>query len=115
GNTLEENARIKAKTIHELTGKNVFADDSGLFAEALSGRPGVFSARYAGTGNSVDNIIKLLNELKNESNKNAYFRSVFCLILNENEFYFDGEAHGKIITEQRRYEGFGYDPVFVPD
>lgn len=113
GNTLEENARIKAKTIHDWTGKNVFADDSGLFVESLNGEPGVFSARYAGTGNSNDNILKLLNELNSNPNRNAYFKSVFCLILNGEEIYFDGEVHGKIIEETKGNEGFGYDPVFI--
>lgn len=115
GNTLEENARIKAKTIYDFTGKNVFADDSGLFVEALGGSPGVFSARYAGTGNSEDNIIKLLNELNDNPNRNAYFKSVFCLILNTEEIYFDGEIHGKIISQTKGDKGFGYDPVFVPN
>lgn len=115
GNTLEENSRIKAKAIHDLTGKNVFADDSGLFVEALCGAPGVFSARYAGTGNSSDNIIKLLNELNENLNRNAYFKSVFCLFLNDEEFYFDGEIHGQILHEQKGNDGFGYDPVFSPN
>lgn len=115
GNTLEENAQIKAATIHKLTGKNVFADDSGLFVEALGGQPGVFSARYAGTGNSKDNIGKLLSELNSNANRSAYFKSVFCLILNGEEFYFDGEVHGEIISETKGNEGFGYDPVFVPN
>lgn len=115
GNTLEENSRIKAKTIHDLTGKAVFADDSGLFVEALGGAPGVFSARYAGTGNSEDNIIKLLNELNENPNRNAYFKSVFCLIYTDNEFYFDGEVHGQILHETKGSKGFGYDPVFVPN
>src|SRR5690606_22551663 len=115
GTTLEENSNIKARTIHELTGKNVFADDSGLFVEALGGAPGVFSARYAGTGNSQDNITKLLEELNEISNRNAYFKSVFCLIFNGEEFYFDGEVHGKILSKTKGNQGFGYDPVFVPE
>lgn len=115
GSTLEENAQIKAKRIFDTTGKNVFADDSGLFVEALNGAPGVYSARYAGTGNSKDNNVKLLNELNGKSNRNAFFRAVFCLILNEREFYFDGEIHGKIIEAEKGNDGFGYDPVFVPN
>lgn len=113
GNTLEENARIKARTIYDFTGKNVFADDSGLFVEALKGGPGVFSARYAGTGNSNDNMTKLLKELDKNPNRNAYFKSVFCLILNGEEIYFDGEVHGKITGQQEGDKGFGYDPVFI--
>lgn len=115
GNTLEENARIKAQTIHKLTGKNVFADDSGLFVEALAGEPGVYSSRYAGTGNSQDNIVKLLKELKDKPNRIAYFKSVFCLILNDEEFLFEGEIHGEIIKNERGSKGFGYDPVFIPN
>lgn len=115
GNTLEENARIKALAIHKLTGKNVFADDSGLFVEVLHGEPGVHSARYAGTGNSKDNISKLLDKLKNEPNRKAYFKSVFCLILNQEEYYFEGEVHGEILNDERGNQGFGYDPIFVPN
>lgn len=113
GSTLEENANIKARKIYEKTGKNVFADDSGLFVEALNGEPGVYSARYSGTGNSKDNIQKLLKELKGKLNRNAYFRAVFCLILNGEEIYLDGEIHGRIIEEEKGNDGFGYDPVFI--
>jgi len=115
GNTLKENAQIKARTIHKLTGKNVFADDSGLFVEAIGGEPGVYSSRYAGTGNSQDNIVKLLKELKDKPNRKAYFKSVFCLILNDEETLFEGEVHGRITDAESGKEGFGYDPVFVPD
>lgn len=115
GTTLEENAKIKARTIYELTGKNVFADDSGLFVEALGGDPGVYSARYAGTGNADDNIMKLLDELNHKANRKACFRSVFCLILNEKKIYFEGEVSGKIIEAKKGSEGFGYDPVFVAE
>src|SRR5690606_36588637 len=72
------------------------------------------SSRYAGTGDSEDNINKLLKELEEESNRNAYFKSVFCLILNDEEYFFHGECHGEIISEKRGYKGFGYDPVFIP-
>ena len=115
GSTLEENAKIKAETIFKLTGKPVFADDSGLFVEALNGAPGVYSARYAGTGNSQDNVNKLLNELNQNKNRNAYFMTVFCFINSNGIFYLDGKAEGKITETQKGEGGFGYDPVFVPD
>ncbi len=115
GTTLEENAQIKAETIYNQTGKNVFADDSGLFVEALDGAPGVYSARYAGTGNSKDNISKLLGELKNHENRKASFQTVFCVIINGKIDFLKGEVHGKIIETERGTEGFGYDPVFIPD
>lgn len=115
GSTLEENAGIKAETIHKLAGKNVFSDDSGLFVEVLNGAPGVYSARYAGTGNSKDNIEKLLKELIGNENRNAYFQTVFCVIINGKTSFLEGKVHGKIIGEIRGNDGFGYDPVFVPD
>ena len=115
GSTLEENARIKAETIFDQTGKNVFADDSGLFVEALHGAPGVYSSRYAGTGNSRDNISKLLDNLKNHENRNASFQTVFCVIMDGKTTFLKGEIHGKIIEEEKGNQGFGYDPVFIPD
>src|SRR5690606_4192074 len=115
GSTLEENAKIKAETIHKLTGKTVFSDDSGLFVEPLNGAPGVYSARYAGTGNSKHNIEKLLKELDGNQNRKAYFKSVFCVITNNQTVYLDGEVHGEISKEARGDDGFGYDPVFVPN
>lgn len=115
GITLEENSKIKAETIYKLTSKNVFADDTGLFVEALNGAPGVYSARYAGTGNSVDNIEKLLNELNGETNRKAYFKTVICLYWKDEIHYLEGEIHGRILEGQIGKSGFGYDPVFVPD
>lgn len=114
GSTLEENAQIKAETIFKLTGKNVFADDSGLFVDALNGAPGVFSARYAGTGNSQDNIEKLLDELKNHSDRKAEFRAVFCVIWNGELSFLSGKVEGEILPESKGLDGFGYDPVFIP-
>lgn len=115
GTTLEENAQIKAETIFKQTGKNVFADDSGLFVEALEGAPGVFSARYAGTGNSQDNIEKLLKELKEESNRKAEFRACFCVIWNGEIHFLNGKVEGNLLEESKGLDGFGYDPIFVPN
>src|SRR5690625_505594 len=90
GSTLEENSKIKAETIYRTTRKNVFADDTGLFVNALNGAPGVFSSRYAGTGNSLDNMKKLLKVLENETDRSAYFKTQICLI-------YEGER-----SEERR-------------
>ena len=115
GKTFEENALLKAKIIFEKTGKNIFADDSGLVIEALNGAPGVYSARYAGTGKDEDNIAKALKELDGKTNRKAYFISIFCLILNGKEYFFEGRIDGAISTEILGENGFGYDPIFIPD
>ena len=115
GETFIENARIKAQTIYQKTGVNVFADDSGLVIEGLNGAPGVYSARYAGTGKSEDNIAKVLEEMKDISDRKAYFIAVFCLILNGEEHFFEGRVNGTISTEILGADGFGYDPIFVPE
>ncbi len=114
GQTFEENALIKTKTIYQKFHKPVFADDSGLVIDALNGQPGVFSARYAGTGNSDDNIAKVLKEMQGITNRKAYFISVFCLMINEEIHYFEGRIEGEIITENKGNKGFGYDPIFRP-
>lgn len=115
GTTFEKNAQLKAKTIFDKTGKNIFADDSGLVIEALDGAPGVYSARYAGTGKDEDNIAKALKELEGETNRKAYFISIFCLILDGKEYFFEGRVNGTIATEIMGDNGFGYDPIFIPD
>lgn len=114
--TLEENAREKAKTIYDLTHKNCFSEDTGLEVFSLNGEPGVKSARYAGDERSFqNNIDKLLDNLKDLDDRRAQFRTVMCLILDGKEYFFEGISPGKIIEKQRGFEGFGYDPVFVPD
>lgn len=114
--TLEANALHKARFIYKSTGMNVFADDTGLEVEALDGRPGVHSARFAGeTKDSGANIDKLLGILGNNPNRKARFRTIIALILNCREYIFEGTVHGTIIKERRGNEGFGYDPVFLPD
>ncbi|WP_322969156.1 RdgB/HAM1 family non-canonical purine NTP pyrophosphatase [Faecalibacter sp. LW9] len=115
GDTFKENARIKAQTIYQKTGVHVFADDSGLVIEGLNGAPGVYSARYAGTGKSEDNIAKVLEEMKGIENRKAYFIAVFCLILNGEEHFFEGRVNGTISTEILGADGFGYDPIFIPE
>ena len=114
--TLEANATEKSKTIFTLTNKNCFSEDTGLEVETLNGEPGVKSARYAGENRSFDdNIEKLLTNLSTSENKTARFRTVISLILDEKEYFFEGICTGKIISERRGNNGFGYDPVFVPD
>ncbi|MBW6480600.1 MAG: non-canonical purine NTP diphosphatase [Bacteroidales bacterium] len=113
--TLEGNALQKARYVYERFGVNCFADDTGLEVEALNGRPGVHSARYAGDGkDSNANMDKLLNELKNSDNRRAQFRTVIALIIDGEELLFNGIAEGVIIDEKRGKDGFGYDPIFVP-
>ena len=115
-NTLQENASTKSTTIHQLTHKNCFSEDTGLEVEILNGEPGVKSARYAGEVKSFQaNIDKLLLNLKEKENRTAQFRTVISLILNSKEYFFEGICKGKIITEQKGVSGFGYDPVFIPD
>ena len=116
GKTFEENAFIKAKYVLDKYGYDCFADDSGLEVEALDGAPGVYSARYAGDhGNAEANMNKLLENLKGIDNRKARFVTVICLINKENTLYFRGEINGTIINEKRGDDGFGYDPIFVPD
>lgn len=114
--TIEANASEKSKTIHSITRQNCFSEDTGLEVEALHGEPGVKSARYAGVEKSFQkNIDKLLLNLKLKTNRKARFKTVISLILNEQEYLFEGICDGSITELQKGNEGFGYDPVFVPD
>jgi XTP/dITP diphosphohydrolase len=114
--TLEGNALLKAEFVYYRFGKNCFADDTGLEIEALDGRPGVFSARYATDGHDFEaNIDKVLSELSGIENRKARFRTVIALILDGSTHYFEGIVHGVIISERKGAKGFGYDPVFLPD
>ena len=114
--TLEENASEKSGTIYKLTGNDCFSEDTGLEIEALGGEPGVKSARYAGESRSFkDNIEKVLNKLSGEANRNARFRAVISLIIDGTETQFEGICNGKIIDIPQGTEGFGYDPIFIPD
>ncbi len=114
--TLEANATEKSKTIFKITEQNCFSEDTGLEVDALNGEPGVKSARYAGEDRSFDdNIEKLLINLKPFENRAARFRTVVSLILGEKEYFFEGICSGRIISERRGNNGFGYDPIFIPD
>lgn len=114
--TLEDNASMKSSYIQKHYGLDCFADDTGLEVEALNGKPGVFSARYAGPGKqAADNMALLLKNLEGSSNRKAQFRTVISLILDGEEFQFEGIAKGEIILEHAGDEGFGYDPIFKPE
>lgn len=114
--TLGGNAREKASFIYERYGKNCFADDTGLEIDALNGEPGVYSARYAGSDKDpLANMDKVLRELKGVSDRTARFRCVISLIINGEEKRFDGVVNGQILREKRGSQGFGYDPIFLPD
>jgi XTP/dITP diphosphohydrolase len=113
--TLEGNAKLKADYITQKFGYNCFADDTGLEVESLDGKPGVYSARYAGEPvNSENNMQKLLTELKGKENRKAQFRTAVCLNLNGEQYVFEGTCKGEILTEKQGTEGFGYDPIFKP-
>jgi XTP/dITP diphosphohydrolase len=116
GDTLVENALIKARHIYNIYQQNCFADDSGLEIEALDGAPGVYSARYAGEPvNHQKNNEKVLAALLGKSNRNAAFRIVIALIFEGQEFIFEGKIEGKITESLKGSNGFGYDPIFQPN
>jgi XTP/dITP diphosphohydrolase len=117
GTTLAENAYIKAKAIHDKTGQAVLADDSGLFVNALQGAPGVFSARYAGVHkNDIENYTLLLKNMEKVKDRSAYFSACICYLNSDGmDKYFTGNVYGKIILEPIGYNGFGYDPIFMPN
>lgn len=113
---LEGNALEKARFVHRVTGRDVFADDTGLEIGELGGQPGVHSARFAGEAKDPSaNIDKVLSLLGNSKNRKARFRTVIALILDNREYLFEGIVEGRIIGEKRGSSGFGYDPVFIPD
>lgn len=121
--TLEENSLEKARYVHEHYGYDCFADDTGLEVEALNGEPGVFSARYAGEGHDSEaNMRKLLSKLEEceaekgtAANRKARFRTVVSLIYHGEEHQFEGIVNGEIAREKHGTDGFGYDPIFMPE
>lgn len=114
GTTLEANALIKAETLSRITNLDVIADDSGLFVDALDGAPGVYSARYAGEqATMTDNNQKLLDDLRDVSNRSAYFATVICCYnIGAEPTYVEGRLPGFIAHEYKGQNGFGYDPIF---
>ncbi len=114
--SLEGNALIKANYVYNHLGLPCFSDDSGLFVNSLNGDPGVYSARYSGIGNSdQEHIQLLLKNLENSSDRSAYFKTIIVLKTDREHFEFSGEVHGKISEELKGENGFGYDPVFIPN
>ena len=114
--TLEGNAKLKASYITDKYGFNCFADDTGLEVESLNGKPGVYSARFAGEPcNSENNMQKLLKELQKHKNRRAQFRTVICVHIAAQEFLFEGVCKGEILTKKEGSKGFGYDPIFKPE
>ena len=114
--TIDGNAIQKAKYVADNYGFNCFADDTGLEVMALNGEPGVLSARYAGeTKDAEANMQKLLENLENVDNREAQFKTVISLCLVEKYYTFTGICKGKITREKRGKQGFGYDPIFLPE
>ena len=113
---IEGNALAKARFVHNASGMDVFADDTGLEIAALNDLPGVHSARFAGENkDSSANIEKVLSMLGNSENRQARFRTIIALILDKKEFLFEGVINGTIIREKKGTGGFGYDPIFIPE
>lgn len=114
--TLEGNALQKAQYIQDKFGLDCFADDTGLEVEALDNAPGVYSARYAGPGHDSEaNMQKLLQEMEGKINRKARFRTVIALIIGDKQYCFSGIVNGTITTEKKGENGFGYDPIFIPE
>ncbi|MFN5188062.1 MAG: RdgB/HAM1 family non-canonical purine NTP pyrophosphatase [Chitinophagia bacterium] len=113
---LEANAQEKALTIFNMTNQNCFSEDTGLEIIALGGAPGVKSARYAGeNSNAQSNIDLVLSNMTGVENRTAQFRTVICLIWENQTYYFEGICKGQILSNMQGENGFGYDPIFVPD
>ncbi len=115
GVTFQENAKQKSDYLFEKYQLNCFGDDSGLEIDALNGEPGVYSARYSGSRDMTQNIALVLEKLKGIENRTARFKTVISLYLNGEQHFFEGTVEGRIIDELRGTEGFGYDPIFIPN
>ena len=114
--TLEGNAKLKADYITHNFGYNCFADDTGLEVESLDGKPGVYSARFAGEpANAENNMQKLLTDLEFKENRKAQFKTAICLNLDGKQFFFEGICKGDVLKEKQGDKGFGYDPIFKPE
>lgn len=114
--TFRENAHTKAQTIFDFCGKNVLADDSGISVPTLNNQPGVLSARYAGNHASDEqNLEKLLADMHEKEHRQAFYTAVLCLIWDGVPHYFEGTCHGTLTDKPRGTNGFGYDPIFIPN
>ena len=114
--TIKGNALQKARYVYEKYKQDCFSEDTGLEIEALNGAPGVYSARYAGEEKSAEaNMEKVLKELEGIDNRSARFKTMIALVLDGKEYLFEGIVEGKILTEKKGKDGFGYDPIFMPE
>jgi len=113
--TFAGNATLKSSYVYENYNLDCFADDSGLEIEALNNEPGVFSARYSGSRDSIENINLVLKNLSDAENRKARFKTVISLMQNGKNYLFEGVINGTIRTELSGSKGFGYDPIFQPD
>lgn len=114
--TIEENSLEKAEYLAKKFNTDCFAEDTGLIIDALNGEPGVYSARYAGENATFeDNVTRVLTKMQGKENRRARFKTVITYYSGGNYVQFEGVTEGKVLTERRGNEGFGYDPVFVPD
>ena len=115
-NTIRGNAFLKASFVNKKFNIDCFSDDTGLFIDSLGGSPGVKSARYASeNSDSEKNIELVLKNLRNNKNRNAYFKTAICLIKNDKTHYFEGKVYGTITRKRVGKDGFGYDPIFIPE
>jgi XTP/dITP diphosphohydrolase len=115
GTTFEANASIKSRYVFEQFGLNCFADDSGLVVDALHGEPGIYSARYSGSRDPKVNLDLVLERMQGQTNRTARFVSVISLVFDGKSYLFRGEVEGTLATECSGLEGFGYDPIFIPN
>lgn len=113
--TFEENALAKASAIYRFQHCNVLADDSGLCVDSLNGAPGVISAHYSGSRNDEANLQLVLQQLEGHADRRAHYKAVICLIWEGSTHYFEGKCEGRIAAAPMGTDGFGYDPIFVPD
>ncbi|WP_354331016.1 RdgB/HAM1 family non-canonical purine NTP pyrophosphatase [Pedobacter sp. CG_S7] len=115
GHTFAENAALKTSYVHLNYQMDCFADDSGLEVEALNNQPGIYSARYAGTGGDMANLQLVLKNMEGQANRKACFRTVVSLVQNNENYLFEGVINGTLREESAGVKGFGYDPIFQPD
>ncbi|MBV2227800.1 MAG: non-canonical purine NTP diphosphatase [Sphingobacterium mizutaii] len=115
GVTFQENAQQKTDYLFQKYQVNCFGDDSGLEIDALNGEPGVYSARYSGSRDMEKNIDLVLEKLQDQENRKARFKTVISLFLNGEQHFFEGTVEGRIIASRTGTEGFGYDPIFIPE
>lgn len=115
GLTFSANAEIKSRYVFDKFGFNCFADDSGLVVDALNGEPGIYSARYSGSRDPQVNLDLVLTRMQNQSNRSARFVSVISLIWDGVSYEFEGIVEGQLTHQRSGSEGFGYDPIFIPE